>query len=77
MQKVAKWALIIWSVVCLGGILFGLSSAGESLQGMTEEEQAFAGVGIGCGMGVWLVAWAAIAGPALVIYLVSGKKKDA
>ena len=78
MQKAAKWALIIWSVICLGGILFGLGGAGENLQGpMTDAEQAGAGIGIACGMGMWLVCWAAVAGPALVIYIVSGKKKDA
>ena len=40
-------------------------------------ERSAAGIGIGCGWGVWLVAWAVIAGPALIIRTVTGKKEAA
>ena len=77
MRVAAKWGAIVWSVFCLFGIITGLADVGQELdQPMTEIERAGAGVGIGCGMFIWVVAWAAVAGPALAVYSVSGKKSD-
>jgi hypothetical protein len=41
----------------------------------TDLERGAAGVGIGLGLFLWVFVWLAIAGPALVIYLVAGRKK--
>jgi membrane protease subunit (stomatin/prohibitin family) len=76
MKSVAKWVLIIWSVFCLIGIIAGLANVGNTV-GKTSSDVETAGtaIGMGCGMGMLLVIWAAIALPALVVYLVAGKKE--
>ncbi len=74
MAKVAKWVVIGWSLFCLLGIIVGLVNAGSSLdRSYGDTESAGAAIGIGCGMGIYLVIWAAIAGPALLIWLLSRK----
>ena len=76
MKSVAKWITILWSAFCLIGMFAGLAEVGESLnQAMDEYEQAGAGIGIGCGLFLWFFAWAAIAGPAFIVWAVSGKKE--
>jgi uncharacterized membrane protein len=76
MKVVAKWVLIIWSGLCLIGIIAGLANVGNTVgKTSSDAESAGAALGMGCGMGVLLVIWAAIALPALVVYLVAGKKE--
>jgi hypothetical protein len=73
---IAKWVTIVWSVVCLAGVFFGLANVGSdsSLSSANEYEQAGATLGIGCGMFIWVFFWAAIALPALVIWVVAQRK---
>jgi membrane protease subunit (stomatin/prohibitin family) len=40
-----------------------------------DTTQAGAFLGIGLGLGVWIVLWFAIAGPAIIVYFVLGKKQ--
>ncbi len=73
-KRAAKWVLILWSLFCLFGVVVGMSNVGKSMAGMnTDPERAGATIGFGCGMAMWVGIWAAIALPALVIFLVSGK----
>jgi membrane protease subunit (stomatin/prohibitin family) len=73
-KSAAKWVLILWSLFCLFGVVVGMSNVGKSMEGMsTDPERTGATIGLGCGMAMWVGIWAAIALPALVIFLVSGK----
>ena len=72
---VAKWTSIGWSTFCLFGICAGLANVGSSLETTGNEyEEAGAAIGLGCGMGIWFVIWAAIAVPSLVIWLLARNK---
>jgi hypothetical protein len=73
MKKVAKVVLIVWSIFCLFGVVTGIANVADKARGIGEAEQGMAGVGAGCGMALWVGIWAAIALPALIIYLVTGK----
>lgn len=76
MKTAAKWVTIIWSVICLIGVIAGLAEVGNNLgEPMDEYETAGAGIGLGCGLFVWFVLWVVIAGPAVIIWMVSGKKE--
>ena len=76
MKSVAKWITILWSLFCLFGVLFGIAEVGEELnQPMDEYEEVGTGLGIGCGMFIWFFVWAAIAGPAFMVWTMSGKKE--
>lgn len=76
MKKIAKWFLIIWSLVCLFGVFSGITNVSKNIDGMKSDSQkGAAGIAIGCGMTMWVGIWLALAGPALIIYLVSGKKE--
>jgi hypothetical protein len=74
MKTIAKWVAIIWSIICLIGICCGIITVSESFSDLTNEYE-FAGgaIGLGCGLGIWLVIWFVIAGPATLIYFLSGK----
>jgi len=77
MKSVAKWIAIIWSIICLIGIFYGMANVGnsmDSMDSMNDYESAGATIGIGCGFGIWIIFWFVIAGPALIIYIVSNKK---
>lgn len=72
MASVAKWATIGWSGFCLFGVIFGLGNAGANVNpAYSDAEKAGTAIGLGCGMGIWFVIWAAIAVPSLVIWLLS------
>jgi membrane protease subunit (stomatin/prohibitin family) len=74
MKNAAKWIAIGWSLFCLAGIVIGLASVGEELnKPMNEYESAGANIGVGCGMAMWVGIWAAIAGPAFLVYVVAGQ----
>jgi len=74
MKTVAKWVIIIWSVVCLVGIFFGLAKVGQ-IQTTTDAEKIGTAIGTSLGLGLWFIVWLAIAGPAALVYLVAGPKK--
>jgi hydrogenase-4 membrane subunit HyfE len=76
MRNVAKWVLILWSLFCLVGVFVGMANVGSTIEKTSGEmERAGAGIGMGCAMAMWVGIWAAIALPALIIYLVAGKKE--
>ena len=76
MKKVAKWVLIIWSLLCLIGVLAGMANIGGHIEsGASDATRTGQALGIGCGMGIWVAVWAGIALPALIIYLVAGKRE--
>jgi hypothetical protein len=75
MKAVAKWVLILWSLLCLIGVVTGVAKVGQTMADMKDRDQGMAGVGLGCGMVMWVGIWAAIALPSLVIYLVAGKRE--
>lgn len=76
MKGIAKWIVIIWSILTVLGLCYGIMNvAGTLSTPQNEYESAGQGIGMGCGFGIWFVIWAAIAGPALVVFLVSGKKE--
>lgn len=74
MKEIAKWVAIVWSVYCFGSLLLGLINASSHFGG-SEAHQVGATIGLSIGMGMWAGIWLCVAGPALVIYLVSGKKE--
>jgi hypothetical protein len=77
MKNIAKWITIIWSILCLIGVMVGLWNIGEEFgEPMEELEELGLTIGVGCGMFFWLIVWAVIAVPALVIWVVSGKNKE-
>jgi len=74
MKKAAKWVVILWSVFCLFGVIYGMANVGKELGNTKNEyEDAGAAIGLGCGMGMWVGIWLAIAGPGMFIYLIAGK----
>jgi len=76
MKKIAKWIVILWSVLCLVGVVMGLANVSKEFdKEKSEYAQTGASIGLGCGMGMWVGIWLAIAGPALVIFLVAGNKE--
>lgn len=78
MKTIAKWVVIIWSLLTLCGICVGLITVASDLSELQSDYELFGGtIGLACGLGIWLIIWLAIVGPALVIYLVSGKKETA
>ena len=74
MKSFAKWVAIIWSIICLIGIFYGMANVGSSFDSTNEYESAGAVIGMGCGFGIWIIFWFVVAGPALIIYAVSNKK---
>lgn len=74
MKTVAKWVVILWSLICLVGIFYGLAAVGEKTA-VTDAEKVGTAIGVSIGLGMWFVFWIVITGPALLVYLVSGKKK--
>jgi hypothetical protein len=78
MKSTAKWIAIGWSIFCLFGILSGMANVGKEFdRPMNEAERAGANIGVGCGMAMWVGIWAAIAGPAFLIYVLSESKEVA
>ena len=78
MKSIAKWITIVWSCICLWGVVSGLMAIGKSADpAAAKSTAASAGyaVGAGCGFGLWLIFWAVVAIPCLVIWVVAGKKK--
>ena len=71
LASIAKWTTIGWSVLCLFFLFSGLSNV--SSVGSSDAEKAGAVIGVGCGMGVIFVIWAAVALPAAIIWVVSRK----
>lgn len=77
MKRIAKWVVILWSIFCLIGVIYGMAKVGERMGDLTTApEQTGATLGMGCGMGVWVIFWIVVAGPAMFIYLISGKKEQ-
>ena len=78
MKAFAKWVAIGWSILCLVGMCWGLANVSQqntALQSGSDAEKTGAVVGLGCGAGIWVVLWIVIAGPAMFIYLLSGKRE--
>jgi hypothetical protein len=76
MRTAAKWIGIGWSIFCLIGVIVGLANVSQqSVQPTSELAQAGQAVGLGCGMAMWVGIWAAIALPALLIWVVSSKQQ--
>jgi hypothetical protein len=75
-EKVAKWVVIGWSAFCLMGVVGGVFRVAASSPPSDGDQYTEAGqvIGIGCGLAIWLVYWAAIAMPSLVIWLLVRKK---
>ena len=74
MKGFSKWLAIIWSVFCLIGIFVGMASI-SGIENSNQYEEAGTAIGAGCGLGIWVIIWIAIVGPAIIIYLVSGKSE--
>lgn len=75
MKGCAKWVVIVWSILCLLGIVIGMANVGDSMNkrpAYTDAEKAGQGIGIGCGLGMWVFAWAAVALPAFIIFVITG-----
>ena len=76
LKSIAKWVAILWSLFCLIGVASGCFAAGSSLSKDTSDAgQAGAAIGMGCGMAMWVGIWGAIAGPSLLVYLLSGRSQ--
>jgi hypothetical protein len=57
------------------GVFYGMMNVAKHMEYKTEDEKGWTGIGMGCGMGMWVGIWLAVAGPALIIYFISGKKE--
>jgi membrane protease subunit (stomatin/prohibitin family) len=75
MKKFAKWIVILWSLFCLFGVIFGMINVGKNLDMKNEYERAGSTIGLGCGMGMWVGIWLAIAGPSMFIYAIASNKE--
>ena len=76
MKTIAKWVVIIWSLLSLCGICYGLFNISQSFTDLQSDFEFLGGtIGLACGLGIWIIIWFAVAGPALLIYFVSGKKE--
>lgn len=72
LQRISKWTVIGWSLICLFGVISGMANAGKHLnENMNDYEKAGAGIGVGIGLFIWLVLWAVITLPALLVWVVS------
>jgi len=77
MKKFAKWVVILWSLFCLFGVIYGMVNIGKlAINKNNEYERAGRTIGAGCGMGMWVGIWLAIAGPGMLIYAVTGNKEE-
>lgn len=76
MKKFAKWVVILWSLFCLFGVIFGMINVGKNFDMNNEFERAGSTIGLGCGMGMWVGIWLAIAGPAMFIYAITSNKDE-
>ena len=78
LAKVAKGIAIAWSAFCLFGVTTGLFSAARNMEPSHGEHSdavsTGAILGIAVGMVIWLIFWAVIAVPALVVWLLSRNK---
>jgi hypothetical protein len=74
MRSIAKWVAIVWSLLCVAGLIESLIRVSQNPIGTSKAAQAGAAIGIVLGMGMWIIIWLVIAEPALVTFLVSGKK---
>lgn len=75
MKQFAKWVVIIWSLFCLFGVIYGMANVGKHFRNTNNEYEMASTIGAGCGMGMWVGIWLAIAGPAMLIYAVTGNKE--
>jgi hypothetical protein len=75
-ERIAKWATIGWSLLCLVGVVFGMFNVAASSDPTYGNQYAEAGqvIGVGCGLAIWFVIWAVIAIPSLVIWLLMKKR---
>jgi hypothetical protein len=84
MKLVAKWLAIIWSILCLIGAVYIIAHGAGSFVEMVSSSHSqhldpYQTLGLGAGIVLNLIAivmaWLSIAGPAFVIYAVSGNQK--
>lgn len=63
MRSFAKWLVIIWSMLCLAGLISNLIHVVQHPTGTSDAAKW-----------MWGVIWFAVAGPATIIFLVCAKK---
>ncbi len=73
MKGFSKWLSIVWSIFCLIGVFVGMVNVSNLPTSNDQYAEAGTAIGTGCGFGIWLVIWLVVAGPAIIIYFVSGK----
>ena len=76
MKTIAKWVVIVWSILSLI-VICGFLFIGIGIFTEFEDGFEFLGGSFGfvCVLSILLLIWLAIAGPALLIYFVSGRKE--
>ena len=76
MKTIAKWVVIIWSILSIIVTCFYIFVGLDLLVGMDDGFEFLGGsFRFVCLISILLLIWLAIAGPALLIYFVSGKKE--
>ena len=76
MKTIAKWVAIIWSILSIIVSCFYIFVGLDLFVGMDDGFEFLGGFfRFVCLISILLLIWLAIAGPALLIYFVSGKKE--
>ncbi len=76
MKTIAKWVAILWSTFCVVGVIVGMANVGKTIDpAASDAVKGGQAIGMGCGMAFWIVAWVVIAGPAVIVYFVAGKRQ--
>jgi hypothetical protein len=70
LAKLAKWATIGWSALCLFFVFSGLANVSAPTDS-SDAAQAGHAVGVGCGLGLIFVVWAVVALPAAIVWVMS------
>jgi len=87
LRWLARLAIVGWSVLCFDGVAFGVFLTIRHEADLTPFEvvdrmaypdasAAASVLGLGCGLAMWLIVWAAVALPAGLIWAVSKGKPE-
>ena len=64
MKRAAKWMLVLWSALCLGGLGHSLAHTIPALHNVTDnDEREMAQINLASAAVEWLAIWAVLAIP--------------
>lgn len=76
-NQIAKWCGMVWSLLCLLGLLIGFAKVAELESDPTFHHTPGEGTfGIAVGVALWVVIWLAIAGPCWLVFVLTRAQAD-